>query len=105
MHKIWTSCIGVADVKERCLIQCRLEQDEDEGGEPPRYLSGSGASDSEEQLLTVAFLRKYIFYCKTKFGKQLLTQDAFEEISQFYVEVRQLAASGVVDPRFRCGGQ
>lgn len=63
----------------------------------------TGATESEDQLLTVAFLRKYVHYAKAKFGKQLLTQEAFEEISNFYVEVRHAAASGTVDPRFRYG--
>ena len=53
-------------------------------------------------MLTVPFLRKFLYYAKTKHAKQQLTQEAFEDISSFYVEVRQAAATGVVDPRFRC---
>jgi hypothetical protein len=87
-------------------LQCRFEQDEAEGEEPPRYTKQNaglhGDAASHMRILTVPFLRKFIYYSKTKFCKQQLTQDAFEEISQFYVEVRQAAATGVVDPRFRC---
>ena len=86
---------------------CRFELDEAEGEEPARYVKqkghGMGKGDSDARVLTVPFLRKFIYYGKTKFVKQQLTQEAFEEISQFYVEVRQAAATGVVDPRFRCG--
>jgi DNA replicative helicase MCM subunit Mcm2 (Cdc46/Mcm family) len=62
---------------------------------------GGDTGASEMRLLTVPFLRKFIYYCKSKFAKQQVTQEAFEEISQFYVEVRQAAATGIVDPRFR----
>jgi DNA replicative helicase MCM subunit Mcm2 (Cdc46/Mcm family) len=84
-----------------------MELDEEESEEPQRFakqnaLMGSAAADGDSRVLTVPFLRKYLYYCKTKFSKQQLTQEAFEEISQFYVEVRQAAATGVVDPRFRC---
>jgi MCM AAA-lid domain len=87
-------------------MHCSFEQDEEEAGEQPRYLKqgliNSEDSADEGRMLTVPFLRKFLYYCKTKFAKQTLTQDAFEEISQFYVEVRQAAATGIVDPRFRC---
>ena len=88
-----------------------MEQDEVEGEEPPRWATvaapataGGGAATAADALsvLTVPFLRKYLYYSKTKFAKQQLTQEAFEDISQFYVEVRQAAATGAVDPRFRC---
>ena len=84
-----------------------MEQDEEEGEEPPRYAKAAAAgvatgADGDARVLTVPFLRKYLYYAKTKYAKQQLSQEAFDEISQFYVEVRQAAATGVVDPRFRC---
>jgi hypothetical protein len=83
-----------------------MELDEEESEEPARFakqsaLMSKGNPGGDNRVLTVPFLRKYLYYCKTKFSKQQLTQEAFEEISQFYVEVRQAAATGVVDPRFR----
>ena len=88
---------------------CRLEEDEEDGEAPPQYvkhndaLHGSHALDAK--ILSVPFLRKFIYYAKSKFAKQELTQEAFEEISHFYVEIRQAAATGVVDPRDRYAPQ
>jgi DNA replicative helicase MCM subunit Mcm2 (Cdc46/Mcm family) len=79
----------------------RVEQDEEEGGKPAHYLPNTSGNPDEEPLLTVPFLRKFLYYCKSKFGKQTLSQEAFEEISQFYVEVRNAAAIGTIDPRTR----
>lgn len=81
---------------------CRVEQDEEEGGKPPHYMPNTSGKSDEDPRLTVAFLRKFLYYCKSKYGKQTLSQEAFEEISQFYVEVRNAAAIGTIDPRTRC---
>jgi DNA replication licensing factor MCM3 len=85
------------------MWRCRVEQDEEEGGQPVRYLHNQSKNGAKgDPLLTVSFLRKFLLYCKSKYGKQTLTQDAFEEISQFYVEVRTAASIGAIDPRSRC---
>lgn len=80
---------------------CRVEQDEEEGGKPPHYMPNTSGKADEDPRLTVAFLRKFLYYCKSKFGKQNLSQEAFEEISQFYVDVRTAASIGTIDPRTR----
>lgn len=54
--------------------------------------SGEGA-----QVLTVDFLRKYIKYCK-RFAP-VLSEEAHEEISERYVEMRRLFQTGYTDTR------